>query len=185
MRRRTSVTFVVAVVFAVVAAVLQAAPAYAVATHITEPDAPGTPAAVLNAYACGNPANIVQWPYSAGASCASGGSNEVWNITPIDGDGNTSIIAYYGGNAMCMNVWHNDYAQGTPIVAYPCNNGVTDNEEFSVHTNYDLGGYDIAPEWQPHSFSLCFNVWGGFGQGNQIKLYPCDTTYTNEVFATG
>jgi hypothetical protein len=170
---------------AVTAVLTQAAAAYAAEGYITLPFAPTRPAAVLNAAGCGIPANIIQWPYSPNSSCAGGGWNELWYFNAISGySGETSFKAYYRGYAMCMNVKGNDYASGTPIIAYPCNNGVTDNEKFNVITNPDIGGFDIFPAYQPHPNLFCFNIAGGFGTGHHVILYRCAANYANSAFAT-
>jgi hypothetical protein len=170
---------------AVTVVLAQAAPAYAAAGYIYAPLAHGRPAAVLNAADCGDPASIIQWPYSSNPICPGGGWNEVWYFNAISGSsGTTSFKADYRGNVMCMNVPGNDYSSGIPIIAYPCNNRVTDNERFNVLTNYALGGYDIAPAYQPRKNLLCFNIAGGFGSGHHVVLYRCGANYKNEDFAT-
>jgi hypothetical protein len=172
-------------VVAVAAFAAQAAPASA-SVYIYAPLAGTNPASVFNAAGCGNPANVVDWSYDPSSNCNGTGSNEEWTINKYgtwDNDAIESFTAHYGGNSMCLNVDGADYAEGTQIIAYNCDGGVTTNEKFVVEPNPDLGYYDLTP-YGGATGRECFNIWGGFGAGHPIKLYPCLAQYTNEVFAT-
>lgn len=179
-RQRKSVLLGTALVSAFLVAAAQAAPALANPWYI-QTKAPGTTAQLLNASGCGNPAQIVQWPYTPGATCRGGGSNQLWRTTNGDWPINTTrtaIYASYGGADLCMNIKDNDYASGTPVIAYRCNpSAPTGNELFFIHAW--PGGYYIQPV---DDTALCLNVQGGFGQGHPIILYGCSVEYSNEKF---
>jgi hypothetical protein len=183
--RRRSLSILAALGFALTLGLSQAA-AYAKPVWIYSQLAPGTPARVFNAYGCGNPANVVWWPYAASGGCPDGASNEQWTIVNLGTYGADEIEAFeahYGGNTMCLNVRGASYTEGTQIIAYNCNGGIAANEKFIVLTNPAQPGYDLTP-WGGNTSQECLNVWGGFGDGNPIKLYPCGVNYSNEVFST-
>jgi hypothetical protein len=170
----------VTTLLAAVVGLAQAATASASEFYLQEPLAPGTPGKVLNAYACGNPANIVQWNYQSPGTCNSGGSNEIWYSQAVQSGGATPIYAEYGGHRMCMNVDRRDYASGTQIIAYNCDSGFTDNEWFTMHQDPNAqNNWTITPTYEASGANLCLNVAGGFGNGNNIILYSCGPPATN------
>jgi hypothetical protein len=149
---------------------LKIRPFYAGAIHL-----PGD-GDVLNAYGCGSPTNVVEWPYSTGG-CASG-ANEIWYVN-LD-TSHSPIYASYNGNTVCMNVDGYHYSSGTAIIAYPCNpNAATANEEFYTHEQGTSGRYWIQP-WNG-STNLAFNIAGGLGKGNHVILYTLSDA-VNEQF---
>jgi hypothetical protein len=180
MRKRKSMLLCTALASAVMVAAAQAAPALANPWYIQAKLAGGTTAQLLNASNCADPAQIIQWPFTPGAGCPGGGSNQVWRTTNGDWPTftHTAIYASYGGHNLCMNVKGNVYAAGTPVIAYGCNpSNPAGNELWIIHPW--PGGYYIQAV---NDTALCLNIKGGFGQGHPVILYGCNTAYNNEVF---
>lgn len=179
MRQRKNVLLGTALISALIVAAAQAAPALANPWYIQAKLAGGSTAQLLNAQACGDPAQIIQYPYTPGTTCPGGGSNQLWSTTNGNWPTytNTAIYASYGGRNMCMNIKGNDYAPRTPVIAYECNPSRPAGNELWIIHPYP-GGYEIQAA---NDTPLCLNIKGGFGERNPIVLYECNGA-SNEQF---
>lgn len=132
---------------------------------------------VIDAKGCANPAQLISFPLSAG--CA-GARNEIWVLVELPG-GFDEIVADYGGNLMCFNIQGAHYTSGTNVLAWPCNNVVTANEQFRrpENTRDPSGGFYIVPAG---NFNLTLNVKGGFGDRHNIVLFTQNNDANSEWF---
>lgn len=128
---------------------------------------------LMNAQGFNNPANIIVYPPVFDSNKVLE-ANEIWRVCQLT-NGYDAIMADYNGNLMCLNVKGAVYQAGTPLLAWPCNNTVTANEQFREPQNtldpyYSLGYY-IVPAG---NYNLCLNVQGGVGAGHAVILWPCN-----------